>query len=131
MLTTAELDSIGEARLKDAEILLDKGRFEGAFYLCGYAIECALKARICKTLGWAGFPSASSEFRELLSLKTHNLETLLHLSGREVQVKTTLFPEWSLATGWDPEVRYRPIGKIPEAEARSMIESTRTLLKAL
>jgi hypothetical protein len=83
-------------------------------------------------LAWTGFPSGSSEFRELSSLRTHNLETLLHFSGLELSVKGTLLSEWSLATArWDPEVRYKPIGDISEAEARGMIESTRELLKVL
>jgi HEPN domain-containing protein len=34
-------------RLQDAKCLLEAGRFHGAIYLCGYAIECQLKANIC------------------------------------------------------------------------------------
>jgi hypothetical protein len=34
------------ARLAEARILLDAGEFSGAYYLAGYAIECAIKARI-------------------------------------------------------------------------------------
>ena len=34
-------------RLQDAKCLLDAGRFHGAIYLCGYAIECQLKANVC------------------------------------------------------------------------------------
>jgi hypothetical protein len=32
-------------------------RFDGAFYLSGYAVELALKARICRTLKWRATPS--------------------------------------------------------------------------
>ena len=49
-LKTAELRKIAKARLKDAEALLAAHRYDGAIYLCGYAVELALKARICQTL---------------------------------------------------------------------------------
>src|SRR5260370_932859 len=34
-------------RLHDAKCLLEAGRFQGAIYLCGYALECQLKANVC------------------------------------------------------------------------------------
>jgi hypothetical protein len=50
MISVAELRKIVSARLKDAEILYTANRFDGAFYLCGYAVELALKIKVCKTL---------------------------------------------------------------------------------
>ena len=44
MISVAELDIIDRARIEDAEALLTAGRFDGATYLCGYAVEVALKA---------------------------------------------------------------------------------------
>ncbi|MEZ6072144.1 MAG: HEPN domain-containing protein [Pirellulales bacterium] len=35
-------------RLKDAEALLDNGRWHAAYYLAGYAVECALKSCILR-----------------------------------------------------------------------------------
>ena len=64
MLTRKELQKIARARLKDAQILFQNRRYEGAAYLCGYAIELWLKARICRTLGWEGFPSTNREFHK-------------------------------------------------------------------
>ena len=49
MILVAELDSIARARIEDAKALLTAGRFDGATYLCGYAVELALKSRICRT----------------------------------------------------------------------------------
>jgi len=34
---------------------------DGATYLCGYAVEVALKFRICLTLNWPEFPSTGGE----------------------------------------------------------------------
>ena len=57
MISVAELDNIARARIEDATALLTAGRFDGATYLCGYAVEVALNARICRTLNWTEFPS--------------------------------------------------------------------------
>ena len=51
MATTTELRALARARLKEAQILFAAKRYDAATYLCGYAVEMALKARICKTLG--------------------------------------------------------------------------------
>lgn len=88
MLSLTELRNIAEARLGDAEILFAAGRLDGAFYLYGYAIELALKARICLTLGWSGYPSTNYEFQNYQSFRTHDLDVLLHLSGVESFVKS-------------------------------------------
>jgi hypothetical protein len=42
MITTKDLRSIAKARLKDAEVLSDAKRYDGAVYLCGYAVEINL-----------------------------------------------------------------------------------------
>ncbi len=50
MIEVAELDLIAEARLNDGRALFAAGLYDSASYLCGYAIEVSLKARICRTL---------------------------------------------------------------------------------
>lgn len=55
MINKREIKKIAKARLKDAEVLAASRRYEGAIYLCGYAVELGLKARICLTLKWPGF----------------------------------------------------------------------------
>ncbi|MCB0065385.1 MAG: HEPN domain-containing protein [Caldilineaceae bacterium] len=82
MLAGGGWEGVGtKARLEDAEVLLAANRYDGAMYLCGYAVELALKARICRTLKWAGYPSTRKEFEGYQSLRTHDLKVLLHLSG--------------------------------------------------
>src|SRR3972149_4648130 len=70
MLTRSELLKIAEARLKDAKVLFNSKRYDGGIYLCGYAVEVALKARICSTLRWNGYPMTSNEFKNFQSFKT-------------------------------------------------------------
>jgi HEPN domain len=87
VILPTELRTIARARLRDAEALLIAGRYDGSVYLCGYAVEIALKARVCRALKWDGFPSTNKEFEGYYSFRTHNLDVLLHLSGAEVKMK--------------------------------------------
>jgi HEPN domain-containing protein len=63
---------LAEARLADAKALLKAKRYDAAFYMAGYAIECALKACIAKMTRLYDFPPKNS--REVY---THELEDLL------------------------------------------------------
>lgn len=87
----------------DAEVLRAAHRFDSAIYLCGYAVEIQLKVAVCRTLGWAGFPSSRREFEDLRSFKTHDLVVLLHLSGREQEVSNLYPNEWKEVITWDRE----------------------------
>ena len=131
MLATSEIRRIALARLRDAEVLLSAKRYDGAVYLCGYAVELALKARICKTLKWPGYPESNKEFERLASFKIHDLDVLLRLTGREASVKTGFLVEWSAVAAWNPEARYRPIGSANAGDAKLMLESATVLLKKL
>src|SRR6266542_3130581 len=116
MISRADLAQIARARLRDAEILFASGRYDGAVYLCGYAIEVKLKARICRTLQWPAFPSTRHEFQDLTSFRTHDLEVLLHLSGISERILSTLRKEWDEITEWEPEMRYNLVGSMAEAQ---------------
>jgi hypothetical protein len=131
MLLTAELRAIAQAKLGDAQLLLANARFDGAGYICGYAVELMLKARICDTLGWTGYPVTRKEFENLQSFKTHNLDVLLMLSGRENTIKSTNFADWSIVAVWNSEARYYPIGATSRADAQAYVNSTQTLLPLL
>jgi HEPN domain-containing protein len=128
MLARKDIREIAKARLKDAQVLLRGNRFEGAIYLCGYAIELVLKARICRTLKWSGYPASSAEFNDYKSFKTHDLDVLLHLSGIEDKVKTKLLAEWSAVAQWNPESRYSALGSATKSDATLMVKSAKALL---
>lgn len=131
MLATQEVRRIASARLRDAKVLLAAKRYDGAVYLCGYAVELALKARICKTLKWPGYPESNKEFEPLKSFRVHDLDVLLRLTGREAAVKAGNFVEWSAVAAWNPEARYKPIGSANAGDAKLMLESAAVLLKKL
>ncbi len=131
MISTQELKRIASARLEDAKILYQAKRFDGAFYLCGYAVELTLKTKICKILKWSGFPSTKKEFEGLQSFKTHSLDLLLKLSGQEGKIKIGYLADWSIVVKWDAEKRYSIIGTVNPKEASDMIESAEMVIKTL
>jgi HEPN domain-containing protein len=47
-MENTKLQELAELRLKDAEILLAAHRWDAAYYLLGYCIECALKACVAR-----------------------------------------------------------------------------------
>ena len=146
MLTVRQLREIARERIKDAEALLAAERFEGAMYICGYAVEMALKARICRTLRWPDFPQTDSEFggqnRKYSPFKRHLLNLLLSYSGREDQIRNRFTAQWTLVDSWDPQSRYNPPSKAIranrakdkaalKAKARQVIDSATILLRKI
>lgn len=99
--------------------------------MCGYAVELALKARICRTLNWSGFPETGAEFKGLNCLKVHDLELLLRLTGRESSIKANHFSEWSAILKWNPEFRYQPVGSVTPAGADLMVKSAASLVRKI
>ena len=126
-LNRGTLRRMAESKLKDAKALLAHRRYEGCVYNCGYAVEFALKARICKTLRWTEY-LVSDSYR---TFKTHNLEVLLSLTGRSAGVKRKYRNEWTVVSQWDPERRDAPPGGLQKAAAELMVRFSETILRAL
>ena len=45
-MNRADFQRLADVRIDEAGVLLAAGRWSGAYYLAGYAVECALKACI-------------------------------------------------------------------------------------
>jgi HEPN domain-containing protein len=130
MIKSGELRKIARARLKDAEVLFRAKRYDGSAYICGYAVEIALKARIREELHWTGFPEKPSEFKDKENVKTHNLDVLLKLLGRKA-MDLQLLDQWSIIKKWRPEDRYKPIGSAKKLDAKKIISAARDLLRII
>ena len=131
MITLEELQKLSRDRLDDAMVLYESNRIDWAIYTCGYAVELALKKKICETLKWSGYPNTEKEFGKLKCLKIHHLDTLLHLSGVESQILEVLgFATWSIIASWEPEMRYSPEQQTKE-NARLMLDAVESLLRKL
>jgi hypothetical protein len=101
---------LADLRAEDARTLLVKGKQLGAFYLAGYAVECALKACIAKKTKRFQFPPKPDEARRIYS---HRLEELLDAAGlkdqrdKEMQSNPSFAANWNTVKAWTEECRYK------------------------
>lgn len=137
MISAHDLEQTARSYLQAARVLNRQGTSypDASLYLCGYVIEIALKARICRNLGWTGYPETSAEFHNYRTFQTHNLDVLLHLAGgvleNRIKSDPQLWAQWSIAQTWNPEQRYNPVGTRTPADAQGMITEAAKLLKVL
>lgn len=130
MIKPSDLRANAKAKLEDARLLLDHGRYDGCAYIAGYAVELALKARVCSTLKWPGYPDSKKEFEKLASFKTHDFDTLSLLSNAGDVISPQHGPEWLLVKSWKPEDRYKAVGTVSE-DARVFYLAVEILLQQL
>ena len=122
-MNRADLQEISSLRVEEARVLLRNGYYSGAYYLIGYAVECALKACIAKQIRRYDFPD-----RKLVNDSyTHDLERLLGVSGLKEELDSesagnqALEENWSIVKDWSEQSRYR--SDIPENEARDLLSA--------
>ena len=125
-MTRKELQKIAVTRLKEAKVLYDTSLYDGAVYLCGYVVEAALKARICKHLQMKEYLDTGDMKSVFLS---HDFDRLLFLSGLKNRINlanrrgTDLFKNWSLLTTWTPDMRYASVGTYDQQYAADLIKA--------
>jgi hypothetical protein len=123
-LTGNDLKKLARLRLREADSLYQQGFYNGCVYLCGYVVECALKARICKFLKLAEYPAVGKHEK---IFKTHDFAILKLLAGLEGEITITknkaLFDNWSTATSWAPEQRYAAAGTSGQKKAADILAS--------
>jgi len=104
-----DFQQLSDIRVKEAKILLDNQCFDGAYYLLGYAVECALKSCISKQFKEHDFP----DLQTVKDSYTHNLNKLLVTAGLKQQLHTDgqtnpqLQSNWMLVTNWSEQFRYQ------------------------
>jgi len=104
--TSVELSRV---RLGEAKALLESELSDGAFYLAGYAVECALKACIAKNTRAHSFPPRVELVQEMY---THSLPKLLKAAGLDRKLKdhappgSDLDKNWSAVYTWSEKARY-------------------------
>src|SRR3972149_3091179 len=81
-LTMRDFQRLADLRAKEAGILARNGCEQGAYYLAGYAVECALKACIAKKTKRHEFPPKRDYVDKVYS---HKLDTLLELADLKKQ----------------------------------------------
>lgn len=109
-MNRAELQQLTEDRLLDAESLLAAGRWSAAYYLAGYAIECALKSCILAYVERTGIIFEDRRFLE--KCWTHDLESLVAAArlqaehGRWIAANAAFAGCWSTVKDWSEASRY-------------------------
>lgn len=100
---------LAEQRLVEATTLLDAGHWDGAYYLGGYVIECALKACIAKKTREHDFHDKSLVDKSY----THNLSQLLGVAGLTIPFndrardQPAFDKNWKTIVGWSEYARYQ------------------------
>ncbi|SPE36537.1 conserved hypothetical protein [Candidatus Sulfopaludibacter sp. SbA3] len=104
-----DLQELSRIRLKGATTLLKLELFDGAYYLAGYAVECALKACIAKGTQRGEFPDK----KRVESSHSHNLRDLIRVAGLDEELieRVARDPEfrknWDVVRSWSEQSRYR------------------------
>ena len=103
-----KLQEIAKLRRKEAVALLKSNHYAGAYYLLGYAVECALKACIAKKTRKYDFPNKEIANKAYV----HNLEQLLKLAEldrdlvQDMRINNTLAINWAVVKDWTESSRY-------------------------
>jgi hypothetical protein len=122
-MNRADFQRLSDVRLQESKALLAAGFPEGAYYLAGYAVECALKACIAKRTQLHDFPEKGSQ-----KYYSHDLDNLLELAKLRTELENSmqgdpiLKTRWIVVQNWSEESRYDP--------GRSALEAT-DLLSAI
>lgn len=119
-MTRADFQQLADIRIDEAAALLAAQKWDGAYYLAGYAVECALKACIAKQTMQYDFPPERKSWEDCY---THDLEKLLKRAGLEFQrdqnaASDKEFQEnWFVVKDWNESMRYR---RKTQAEAEKL-----------
>jgi HEPN domain-containing protein len=103
-----EFQQIADLRLQESRVLLDAGFPDGAYYLAGYAVECALKACIAKRTREHHFPEKDSK-----EYYIHDLEKLLGFAKlkddfyQALRANPAMNANWIIAKNWAETSRYQ------------------------
>ncbi|MBD2753765.1 HEPN domain-containing protein [Spirosoma validum] len=133
MPTGLEFKDIAERRLEEALVLHSAGKYDGAYYLAGYVIECALKAAISTHLNYEIYAGMDGE---LSNFRTHKLSKLVIFAGFVKGLAETLDPKLKSAysyitsqtDGWSEVKRYEPIA-CSKQKCDSFLESVQILMQ--
>jgi HEPN domain-containing protein len=103
-----DFQRLAELRLRESKALLAAGFPDGAYYLAGYAVECALKACIAKRTQQHDYPDKKLVDKSY----THDVERLLDAAGLSDLLKIDLARneelelDWETVREWSEQSRY-------------------------
>lgn len=123
------LHELSRLRIREAKALLEKEFYDGAYYLCGYSVECALKACIAKNTKQYDFPDKKA----VIESHTHEIIRLVKIAGLEFDLKKKLTDpdfqlNWSLVKDWSEISRYKRNSKLEALDLYSAITARKYVI---
>ena len=106
-MNRADFQQLAEVRIEEAAALLAAQKWDGAYYLAGYAVECALKACIAKLTNQYDFPD--KRFAE--QCFTHELPRLLDCADLTKQLQTDTAANTVLGENWEVVMLWKEISR--------------------
>lgn len=113
--------ALAQTRIREARVLLRAQEFDGAYYLAGYAVECAIKAIVVSSIpaGVLLSPKAAQQ------LYTHDIKKLADHAELHSKLKTEASERqrvsWTTIIAWSEQRRYQ-IG-VDEVSATSFLDA--------
>jgi len=110
-MNKSELEKLVEIRVQEANLLLNSNCYQGAYYLIGYALECAFKVCISRQVKAFDFPDK----RLANASHTHKLSDLVGVAGLKQKLKKqenydeNFKLNWAVAKDWSESSRYECI----------------------
>jgi hypothetical protein len=120
----ATLQLMAAERMLDAAALITSGRWSYAYYVAGYAVECALKSCVLARMIHTGGVFQDKKFAEWCW--THDFGKLVDLAGLTPELNAQLASGgpfvgyWGRVAQWKETSRYEVK---TEAEARALFEA--------
>ncbi|QDU18303.1 HEPN domain-containing protein [Urbifossiella limnaea] len=122
MPTRADFQQLADVRAAEAAALIAAGLWDGAYYLAGYAVECALKACIAKMTVAEEFPDKERAYKAF----THDIEQLVKLAqlkdvrDDDAKADPEFRDNWNLVKGWAEDSRY---ARWTDLQARAILSA--------
>jgi hypothetical protein len=119
-----DLQQLADVRIAEAVALLGLATPlpDGAYYLAGYAVECALKACIARIYNQHDWPDKSF----VSACHTHDIGPLVRLAGLEAALRADAAANlafglnWEIVMEWSERSRYE---RHSQAKAQKMIDA--------
>src|ERR1700722_6518249 len=108
-MNRADFQTLAEIRIAEAQSLFAAGFCDGAYYVAGYAVECALKACIARLTNQDDFPRDRKFVEDCYN---HDAERLVKSAGRgsaldaELAANPTFELNWMTVKDWEETSRY-------------------------
>lgn len=120
-MNRGHFQQLADLRIDEVTALLAQGKWDGAYYLAGYAVECGLKACIAKRTGQYGYPPKPRLIHDYYSHDIDRLVRTAELTApRDIDATADplLEPNWDCVKDWNEESRYE---RKTQAEAQQLI----------